>query len=389
MQQKSNKVYCQNNLTNFSTDIFEYLKKSEEMSMDNKLKKDLEILKRQIEEIDDDPEQGDFEVSSNNASDSNFLLSNTSEMIVLMDKSGIIISFNEKFINYIQKKNVQGSSFYDHFPKDISEFREAQINQVVQSKKSMKFDEEDNGLFFKARIYPMINEFGEVTKIAYHLYNETNHKKRENSILQKIQETEMMLKEVHHRVKNNLQLITSLINLQTAYLTDKSNPEAFKSTIHRIKSMAIVHEKLYKSDTLARINFFNYVKTLSSGLLASYRSTRQVVSVDVEISDVFLNINTAIPCGLILNELITNCLKYAFVDRSEGKITISMNLKAGNIYRLIVKDDGIGLPAEIDINATETLGLKLVHILTDQLHGSLSVNVKKGTEFTSDIQELY
>lgn len=389
MQQKSNKVYCQNNLTNFSTDIFEYLKKSEEMSMDNKLKKDLEILKRQIEEIDDDPEQGDFEVSSNNASDSNFLLSNTSEMIVLMDKSGIIISFNEKFINYIQKKNVQGSSFYDHFPKDISEFREAQINQVVQSKKSMKFDEEDSGLFFKARIYPMINEFGEVTKIAYHLYNETNHKKRENSILQKIQETEMMLKEVHHRVKNNLQLITSLINLQTAYLTDKSNPEAFKSTIHRIKSMAIVHEKLYKSDTLARINFFNYVKTLSSGLLASYRSTRQVVSVDVEISDVFLNINTAIPCGLILNELITNCLKYAFVDRSEGKITISMNLKAGNIYRLIVKDDGIGLPAEIDINATETLGLKLVHILTDQLHGSLSVNVKKGTEFTSDIQELY
>jgi two-component sensor histidine kinase len=359
--------------------------------MDNKIKKDMKILQRQIGAIDLDSEYMENESSLEDIENVKFLLSNTSESIVLLDTYGKLISYNDKFRDHLKLSGsiLEGKNFFDLFPAEVSEFRQDQINEVIQTGKSLKFDEDFEGQNFKARIYPFLNNDGKVIKISYHLYNETKHKQRENSILQKIEDTEIMLKEVHHRVKNNMQLIASLISLQTAYVEDKTSLDAFKSTLNRIKSMAIVHEKLYKSETLAKIDFHSYVKTLTSNLLATYRHTKQNISVEVEIADIHLNINTAIPCGLILNELITNCLKYAFIGRNHGEIKVSMILISGNVYRLIIQDNGVGLPLGIDINNTDSLGLKLVHTLTDQLHGEFSVETQNGTKFIINFQDLY
>jgi len=225
--------------------------------------------------------------------------------------------------------------------------------------------------------------------VVYLIRDESDYKKKEVEAHRKLEETEIMLKEVHHRVKNNLQLIVSLLNLQKNCLNDKAALEAFQSTLTRIKSMAIVHEKLYKSETLADIDFHNYVKTLTGNLIAAYRYKKQDVSIFVDIKDVFLNINTAIPCGLIINELVSNSLKHAFVNRQIGSISISLMFKETNLFILSVKDNGIGLPQNYDMSNPSNLGLQIVHTLVDQLHGSYEIQREQGTNFVITFQELY
>ncbi|MBI5946142.1 MAG: HAMP domain-containing protein [Chloroflexi bacterium] len=196
-----------------------------------------------------------------------------------------------------------------------------------------------------------------------------------------LHEKEVLLKEIHHRVKNNLQIISSLLNLQASQVTDPQMLEALRDSRMRVRSMALIHEKLYQTQSLARINFGEYVKSLASDLLRSYQSTFKGIQLNIQADEVLLGIDQAIPCGLILNELITNALKYAFPTGRSGTIWIELRTTPAHLLSLRVADDGVGLPADLDILKNKSLGLQLVNSLVNQLDGSLTVEGSHGAVF--------
>jgi PAS domain S-box-containing protein len=219
------------------------------------------------------------------------------------------------------------------------------------------------------------------------LVNITELKDAENKIKASLKDKEVLLKEVHHRVKNNMQIISSLLNLQIDYLNDEDAVDVLKESQNRVKSMAMIHEKLYLSKDLTQINFANYIQNLVSNLFCSYNIKESQINPILKIEDVNLNIETAIPCGLIINELISNCLKYAFPNQMKGEIIIALK-SVGDKFELIISDNGIGLPENFNINNIKTLGILLVKSLTEQIDGKISIHGKHGTQFKITFKEL-
>lgn len=210
----------------------------------------------------------------------------------------------------------------------------------------------------------------------------TERKIIEEQINHSLQEKEVLLKEVHHRVKNNLQVISSILNLQSSYVKDEATLHVLRESQNRIKSMAFIHESLYLADNFSSINFSDYVINLLQNLMQSYSKLNQTVKLNVDLQTVFLNLDLAIPCGLIINEIVSNALKYAFINNKEGdEITILMQSEGDNI-KLVIGDNGIGLPKHIDYKNTESLGLQLVVTLVGQLNGTVELNNKNGARYT-------
>jgi PAS domain S-box-containing protein len=205
----------------------------------------------------------------------------------------------------------------------------------------------------------------------------TERKRAEEQMLGSLREKEVMLKEIHHRVKNNLQIISSLLSLQSENIGNENPVRLFLESQDRIRSMALIHEKLYQSRDMARVDFAGYVRSLTANLVRSY-TRGQNVRVCVDIRDVSLGIDTAIPCGLIINELVSNALKYAFPDGRAGEVRVGLDWD-GHAYTLTVADDGVGLPPGFDIRETRTLGLQLVSTLVDQLDGTIELVSTPGT----------
>jgi len=206
-------------------------------------------------------------------------------------------------------------------------------------------------------------------------------KKAEELIKTSLQEKVVLLREIHHRVKNNLQVISSLLNLQSTYIEDPKSLEIFRESQTRVKTMALIHEKLYRSKDLNKIEFAEYIRTLVNDLFTSYNTDASKIHLKSKIEGIFLGVDTAILCGLIINELISNSLKHAFPNGKKGEIFIGLSKDAGNRFILIVKDNGIGFPKEIDFRNTESLGLQLVTTLTDQLGGTVELNKNGYTAF--------
>lgn len=210
----------------------------------------------------------------------------------------------------------------------------------------------------------------------------TERKKAEERIKASLKEKEILLQEIHHRVKNNMQIISSLLMLQSRTITDKQALETLQSSQNRVRSMALIHERLYRSKDFERVDFAEYARSLTGHLISSYGINSKLIRLDMDIKDVSLDINTAIPCSLIVNELISNSLKHAFPDGRKGEIKIAMHPLDGNEIELIVSDNGIGIPEEVDFRKTESLGLYLVYILAeDQLDGKIKLERSKGTRF--------
>ena len=201
-----------------------------------------------------------------------------------------------------------------------------------------------------------------------------------------LKEKEALLREIHHRVKNNMQIISSMLRLQSRYVKDKKDIEIFKDCINRIRSMANIHEKLYKTEDFAYIDFKLYIKEIAGDLFRSYIVNRNLISLNINVEDIFLGIDTAIPCGLIINELISNSLKHAFPVGKNGEIKTILRYSNGNKLELIVSDNGIGFPKDIDINETDTMGLGLVGTLTKQLRGKLEIDRSMGTTFRIEFE---
>ena len=216
----------------------------------------------------------------------------------------------------------------------------------------------------------------------------TERKKLEKRLKSSLREKEVLLKEIHHRVKNNMQIIYSLINFQSRYIKDKDALSMFNDTQARVRSMALIHEKFYHTKDLSRINFADYVKNLIAALFNSYGVRNGDVTLDLKIKSVFVGINTGIPCGLIINELVSNSLKHAFPDGRKGKIVIDFHPYKENKYILNISDDGIGFPKDIDFHSTESLGLQLINTLVNQLEGSIDIDCRKGTAFRIVFEKL-
>jgi two-component system, sensor histidine kinase PdtaS len=221
---------------------------------------------------------------------------------------------------------------------------------------------------------------GDIVGAVETLEDINDSKVAEEQIKESLKEKVLLLREIHHRVKNNLQIISSLLGLQSHCIEDKNTIELLKDSQNRVKSMALLHEKLYASESLARIDIHDYIMTLVNHLNSVYGEVPARVDMKLDIEDILLEVDTAIPCGLVINELVSNSLKHAFPNERTGKIGINLRSE-DNDYILTVKDDGVGIPEEIDFENTQTLGLRLVKILVEQLNGTIELTKYRGTIF--------
>lgn len=202
-------------------------------------------------------------------------------------------------------------------------------------------------------------------------------KEIEQQIRTSLQEKEALLQEIHHRVKNNLQIIASLLSLQSAYIHDERTLVQFQESQDRISSMALIHEMLYQSDTLATVDLADYVKSLARILLHTY-TARSNVDLDIQLAAVVVSIDTAVPVGLMLNELLTNALKYAFPDGRPGRLLVALRSEPDGMIGLRVEDNGVGLKPGVELAQADTLGLRLVRMFAKQLRAEVQMHSEPG-----------
>ncbi|MEP0869368.1 PAS domain S-box protein [Trichocoleus desertorum AS-A10] len=230
-------------------------------------------------------------------------------------------------------------------------------------------------------IVPFLNEQSQPFQYLSIRFDITNRKQIEEDMRTSLREKEVLLKEIHHRVKNNLQIISSLLNLQAQYLNDSAALAIFRESQNRIESMALIHEKLYQSKDMARINASEYIYDLVTNLFYTYEINSEAIALKINIDEIWLGLDTAIPCGLIINELVLNALKHAFPKGHTGEVCISFGLRDAHHLMLVVSDTGVGLPRDLDYQNTDSLGLQLVNALTQQLEGVIEINQSNGVKF--------
>lgn len=209
----------------------------------------------------------------------------------------------------------------------------------------------------------------------------TDIKRINDELLKSLNEKELILKEIHHRVKNNLQVVSSLLRLQSDSITDKAAIGYLKMSEQRVKSMALIHQQLYRTKDLSRIDFREYLEDLCNYLFFAYDISFSRISLKIDVEDIFFGIDTALPCGLIVNELVTNSIKHAFPDYSVGTLHVKLSREVTGKYNLIIQDDGKGT-GTVDFTNTSTLGMELVRTLTEQLEGEITVEPENGTKIT-------
>ena len=317
--------------------------------------------------------------------------------IILTDSSGKIILWNRSAQNMFgySEDEVLGKSISMLFPEEYHKSYQKVVDNPYNFSDSQNTGEIYESYGFKKDGTKFMLE---ISHISWEIKNEkfycgiirdiTDQKQAENEIKDSLREKEALLKEIHHRVKNNMQIISSLLSLQSRYIKDKESFGVFKESQNRVKSMAMIHERLYNSKGLAKIDFTEYINDLVSDLFSSYGVDNDI-KVEMDTDSIFLNVDTSIPCGLIINELVTNSLKYAFknVNNAENRIYIKLHRKNKNIL-LVVGDNGIGLPEDLDLEHSETLGLRLVKTLADQLNGTIEVRSTFGTEFRINFEQI-
>lgn len=313
---------------------------------------------------------------------------------ILLGLNGVILDVNAaaEDITGLSKDKFVGKHFteLEIFPEDVLSKHEGIYplllkGEYVDPYESKIYDKKGK-VHWLETIWTVIKKDETPNSILVINNDITKRKKVEYKIKASLKEKETLLKEIHHRVKNNLQIISSLLDLQERYV--KNDPIAvnvLKESKNRVMSMAMIHEMIYKSKDLSHINFSEYIRNLISNIFQSYGANSSITSVK-NIEQIYLNIETAVPLGLIISELISNSLKYAFPEDKKGEILVS--LTKDEKFELTISDNGIGLPEEIDFNTESTLGLKLVRSLINQVDGTIQLDRTKGTKYTITFHEL-
>ncbi|WP_420628844.1 sensor histidine kinase [Candidatus Leptofilum sp.] len=278
-----------------------------------------------------------------------------------------------------------GTQFLQFVSLEAREAIREQVEAIVKSGQSFSYERQvtaPNGevrwQYWSDR--PIVNESGQLLELQSIGRDITVRKRAEEQIKASLQEKEVLLKEIHHRVKNNLQVISSLLDLQAGYVSNEQVQGMFQDSRSRVRSMALVHEQLYQAADLARIDMADYIQQLTGFLFRSYGQQINPVDWQLDIDHVFLSVETAVPLGLIINELVSNALKHAFVDGRSGQIRMRLWTEDDQLY-LTIRDDGIGFPDDVDFRQSPSLGLTIIMTLVNQLQGQIELSTQDGTCF--------
>jgi len=312
---------------------------------------------------------------------------------ILLDLNGIILDLNNAALDFIgvTREKLIGEDFtgLGLFPEDdavlqLENFRIAIENRTVQVFQCKIFNKRGGHSWIELKLVPLEKD-GKIYAVLAIATDITEMMITTDKLKDSLLEKEVLIKEIHHRVKNNMQIISSLLNLQMQYVDDEIVVDILKESQNRVRSMAMIHEKLYQSPDLTSIKFDDYVQRLVSELFYSYHIPEDRIRSVINVEDVVLNIETAIPCGLIISELVSNSLKHAFPEGIFGEVVLSLKpydtVEGGDYYELKISDTGIGFPEDLDFENTESLGLKLVNTLVIQLNGDIKLDRSHGTQF--------
>jgi PAS domain S-box-containing protein len=330
---------------------------------------DITDRKRKEEELNK------FKFISDNANDAHFLVGVDGEFQYVNETACRMMGYSEKELLTMGVPDID-------LVYDMEKYRE--LFDLIQKEPLPPIhtvNKRKNGTVFCSEISVTGYSIEDKPYMFAVLRDITERREAEEQVRKSLHEKELLVKEVHHRVKNNLTVIHSLLKLQSRYVEEERYREMFNDSMGRIKSMATIHEKLYRSEDLAKINFSDYISDMTDSLYRSYELSPGKVTLKKDVEKVTLGIDASIPCGLIVNELISNALKYAFPEDRKGEIKLSLRMKGRDEIELTVSDDGVGIPEGLDYRKTDTLGLNLVRDLVGQLGGIMELNREKGTEF--------
>lgn len=308
--------------------------------------------------------------------------------VAMFDREMRYISYSRRWLTdyHLGNQNLIGRSHYEVFPEITDRWKEIHrrcLTGVSERCEQDRFERTDGSIvYLRWEIQPWTDATGAIGGLVFLTEMITDRVRAEAQIRASLREKEAMLKEIHHRVKNNMQVISSLLSLQAAQVT--THPVAadvLAESQNRVRAMALVHETLYRYDDLARVDMSRYIEELCGYLFRSYGVDYARVNLVLDVESVTVSLDKTIPCGLLMNEIVSNSLKYAFPDTRSGTVTIRAHLQPDGLLRLTLADDGVGLPMDLVIDSTPTLGLQLVNILTDQLGGQLTLERFEGTRF--------
>jgi len=238
-------------------------------------------------------------------------------------------------------------------------------------------------------ISPIKDATGKIIGASKSVRDISDKKRAEEQIQASLREKEVLLREIHHRVKNNLQVIYSLLRLQSKLVTDPKASALFKDSQARVKAMALVHETLWQSKNLSRIDMSEYSRTLTRRLFESYGISSDTLGLNLNIAPVSFSMETAVSCGQLINELVSNCLKHAFPNGRTGDVTVELLSNGNDTYLLTVSDNGVGLPPDFEVGKAESLGWQLVPMLVEQLNGTFELQERAGTTVRLTFSEIH
>jgi len=319
------------------------------------------------------------------------IIESASDFIGIMDYNGVVLLVNEVGAKRFNKEptDILGRSLRDFFPESADKQVEL-IRKVYNTGEGLEMELpihfHGDEFWYSISIQPLFGSENKVQNVQVIARDITEIKETQIKLEQALKDKDMLMKEIYHRVKNNLMVISSLLNLQSRYIKDEEAKGIFKESQNRAHSMAIIHERLYRSSDLKRIDFGDYIRTLANDLYHTYVPDPERVDLKVNVDEIMMDINTSIPLGLIINELLSNSMKHGFPGDTTGEIIIDFH-KVDNDFILEVRDTGIGIPEDMDIYNTGSLGMQLVTSLTQQISGELELTRTPDTCFSITFPE--
>nr|WP_319372765.1 PAS domain S-box protein [uncultured Methanobacterium sp.] len=313
------------------------------------------------------------------------LIESAKDPISLYDENGIFLMANKSGAHSMGKEpaDLLGRSLRDFFPPEIAKKQIELIREVIRTEEGL--DEEmfvpyGKDQWFSTSLQPLYGPDNRIHSVQVISRDITDIKETQIKLEQALQDKEMLMKEIYHRVKNNLMVISSLLNLQSRYIKDEEARAMFKESQERAQSMAMIHERLYRSADLKHINFGDYIRKLANDLFRTYVADPSRIKLELDVEDVMIDINIAIPLGLMVNELISNSIKHAFPEERSGEIRVKFK-ESDNRCVLEVRDNGVGFSPDFEPEKADSLGLQLVNSLTQQISGELELERDQGTDF--------
>ncbi|RQD80444.1 PAS domain S-box protein, partial [Methanosalsum natronophilum] len=283
------------------------------------------------------------------------------------------------------REEIIGKSVQNVLPENTSALITEHIEDVLKSSSYVSFEHtlrlDDTERMIKTVIFPLFDETKNISSLGVIGEDITDLKK-----IEEFEKNQLIVHEIHHRVKNNLQVISSLLNMQSKLFEDEDVRDAFLDSQNRIRSMSLAHEKLYSTDKAGQIEMADYIKSLVDYISQLYKPINKTILTKLNTDTIYFDMDTAIPLSLLLNEIITNSYKHAFVGKDKGTISISFK-KMEQEYQLVVQDDGTGFPENIDPENSNSLGFRIINLLSKQLFAEIEVDSSKGTSYTITIKK--